>query len=148
MIADDPWDAAAAVGQIENEEPDDVLSQLREENEQLRGALASRVAIEQAKGVLAERLEVSVEEAFAVLRYSARSERMQIHDLAAQVVPSAAMPPAIVRGLAREARWRALAIRERTEASRDRSARLHAAVEEQAERIARARRRGKPVVES
>jgi ANTAR domain-containing protein len=92
------------------ERPADVAAQLRQENEQLRTPLASRIAIEQAKGVLAERLEVSVEEAFALLRYSARSERMQIQDLAVQVFPATAMPQAIIRGLARESRWRALAV--------------------------------------
>jgi hypothetical protein len=124
-----------------HEEPAD-LARLVTENKQLQTALASRVVIEQAKGVLAERLKVSVEEAFAMLRYSARCARMSIHELAAQLVPAADTPPPIVRGLAREARWRALAVREQTEASRERTSRLHAAVEDQAERLARARRGG------
>lgn len=90
------------------------VADLLAEKEQLQTALASRVVIEQAKGVLAERLEVSVEEAFAILRYSARSARMRIHELAGEVVPGAATPPAIIRGLAREVRWRTLATPEPT----------------------------------
>lgn len=125
----------------------DEVARLLAENEQLQTALDSRIGIERAKGVLAERLEVSIEEAFAVLRYSARSARMPLAELAAQLVPAAAMPQAIIRGLAREARWRALALCERSEASREHTARLRAAVEEQAERIARARGRG-PGVDS
>jgi DDE domain/ANTAR domain len=41
--------------------------------EQLQSALNSRVLIEQAKGVLAERLNVPIHDAFTVLRSSARS---------------------------------------------------------------------------
>ncbi|MFC7341997.1 ANTAR domain-containing protein [Saccharopolyspora griseoalba] len=55
-------------------------------NEQLRGALDSRVAIEQAKGVLAERLDLDVEEAFAALRRYARSRSLRLNDVARSVV--------------------------------------------------------------
>jgi AmiR/NasT family two-component response regulator len=59
---------------------------------QLQQALDSRIAIEQAKGVLAERYGITVEEAFRVLRRSARSNRMRLHDLAARVVESSSTP--------------------------------------------------------
>jgi len=71
------------------------VESLRRENEQLQGALISRVAIEQAKGVLAERLEIGPEDAFVLLRGSARSSRMKLHDLARQVVSSRETPAEI-----------------------------------------------------
>lgn len=73
----------------------------RERAEQLEHALASRVAIEQAKGVLSERLGIGVDAAFAVLRYAARGSRRRIHDLAAEVVAEDQTPPEVVRALAR-----------------------------------------------
>jgi len=63
---------------------------LERENEQLREALRSRVVIEQAKGVLAERYRIDVEQAFQLLRRTARSNRMRIHALAGAVAASAA----------------------------------------------------------
>ncbi|MCF3124896.1 ANTAR domain-containing protein [Streptomyces arenae] len=53
---------------------------------QLQSALTSRIAIEQAKGVLAERWRCSVDEAFAALREYARSRRVRIAEVARQVV--------------------------------------------------------------
>ena len=70
---------------------------LFERNAQLQHALESRVVIEQAKGVLAERLAVSPDEAFELLRSAARSNRLRLRDLAAAVVASRETPPAIVR---------------------------------------------------
>jgi hypothetical protein len=57
---------------------------------QLQAALTSRVVIEQAKGVLAERLQVSTDEAFGVLRTAARSRGRLLSEVAAQVAGSAA----------------------------------------------------------
>ena len=51
-----------------------------------RPALRSRVIIEQAKGILAERGGIAVDEAFARLRSHARSARRGLSDLAAAVV--------------------------------------------------------------
>ncbi|MGK4592299.1 GAF and ANTAR domain-containing protein [Amycolatopsis sp. w19] len=53
---------------------------------QLRTALNSRVIIEQAKGVLAERLRVSVGDAFGVLRAYARSNNRKILAVATGIV--------------------------------------------------------------
>lgn len=53
---------------------------------QLTAALDSRVRIEQAKGLLAHRHDVSVEEAFALLRTHARRHRLKLHDVALDVV--------------------------------------------------------------
>lgn len=68
-------------------------------NAQLQQALDSRVVIEQAKGVLAERYQIGVERAFEVLRRAARTSRTRIHALAAGVVGSRQSPPAIVNAL-------------------------------------------------
>jgi transcriptional regulator with GAF, ATPase, and Fis domain len=53
---------------------------------QLQTALNSRILIEQAKGVIAERLGVSVDEAFASLRRHARNTNTKLTDVAAGVV--------------------------------------------------------------
>jgi AmiR/NasT family two-component response regulator len=51
-------------------------------NEQLQTALNSRVVIEQAKGKLAERLGIDVNQAFTVLRDQARNRNQRLSDLA------------------------------------------------------------------
>jgi GAF domain-containing protein len=56
---------------------------------QLRGALASRVWVEQAKGVLAASEGVTPEAAFQRLRARARSSRRRLADLAREVVQQA-----------------------------------------------------------
>ncbi|KOG54194.1 hypothetical protein ADK76_24540 [Streptomyces griseoflavus] len=56
------------------------------ERTQLQNALSSRIVIEQAKGVLAERWGTSVDEAFESLRSYARAHRRRLPDLARQVV--------------------------------------------------------------
>jgi AmiR/NasT family two-component response regulator len=55
---------------------------------QLQTALNSRVVIEQAKGVLAERRGLDMETAFALLRDTARSRNRRLADLAREVVES------------------------------------------------------------
>jgi GAF domain-containing protein len=54
--------------------------------EQLQGALNSRIAIEQAKGVLATQLRIDPEQAFELLRERARSSRRRLVEVAAEVV--------------------------------------------------------------
>jgi len=55
-------------------------------NAQLNRALASRIAIEQAKGVLAERAGISVEDAFERLRGYARGNNLLLAEVARSVV--------------------------------------------------------------
>lgn len=54
--------------------------------EQLQTALNSRVVIEQAKGVLAERRAIGMEHAFALLRQHARDRNLKLSVLAERVV--------------------------------------------------------------
>jgi GAF domain-containing protein len=53
---------------------------------QLQGALDSRVLIEQAKGVLAQTHEISVDQAFVVLRAYAREHGQPLRDVSKQIV--------------------------------------------------------------
>jgi AmiR/NasT family two-component response regulator len=75
-----------------------------ERRAQLEQALESRLVIEQAKGVLAERHSLGVEVAFEVLRRGARSSRRKIHDVAREVVASRETPRPVRDELARIAR--------------------------------------------
>jgi GAF domain-containing protein len=54
--------------------------------EQLQTALNSRVLIEQAKGILAERLHLDVADAFALLRSGARNHNRRLSDLARAII--------------------------------------------------------------
>jgi hypothetical protein len=67
-------------------QPGNPTTFLIERTRQLEVALTSRIVIEQAKGILAERHGISVDEAFEQLRGEARSARRKIHDVAAEVV--------------------------------------------------------------
>jgi GAF domain-containing protein len=53
--------------------------------EQLQDALHSRIVIEQAKGMIAESLSVSVDEAFQTLRKRARDNNIELTELARRV---------------------------------------------------------------
>lgn len=55
-------------------------------NQQLQSALNTRVIIEQAKGVLAERGNVDMEQAFVLLRSHARKTQQRLADVARTVV--------------------------------------------------------------
>jgi ANTAR domain len=50
--------------------------------EQLQSALNSRVLIEQAKGVIAERRHIDMDQSFALLHGSARARNRRLSDLA------------------------------------------------------------------
>jgi len=55
-------------------------------NQQLQTALTSRVAIEQAKGVLAQLGSLDMDQAFAVLRRYARDHNARLTEVAKQLV--------------------------------------------------------------
>src|SRR6266511_399854 len=59
---------------------------LLERTIQLQTALDSRIVIEQAKGILAERHGITPDDAFTRLRRDARSRRMKLHNVAAEVI--------------------------------------------------------------
>jgi AmiR/NasT family two-component response regulator len=72
-------------------------------NEQLSAALTSRVVIEQAKGVVAERAGVDLAEAFSRLRAYARDRNLRLTDVAeAAVAGTLDLDPL---GWARGVRW-------------------------------------------
>lgn len=56
--------------------------------EQLQSALNSRVVIEQAKGVLSERAQIGVDEAFEILRRYARSNHLRLREVAEAFIES------------------------------------------------------------
>jgi GAF domain-containing protein len=75
--------AAVATGYVANAAR---LDEARATAEQLQEALDSRVIIEQAKGVLAGERNVSVDEAFRVLRTHARNRNASLREVAHAVV--------------------------------------------------------------
>lgn len=70
-----------------------------ERRAQLEQALRSRVAIEQAKGILAERYGLELDEAFEIIRKAARSNRMKLHDLVRKIRPREALPEELAQFL-------------------------------------------------
>ena len=67
----------------------DEVERLKVSVRQLEHALAARVVIEQAIGVLSERLGIAPRSAFDRLRKAARSRGRKVHDLAREVAASA-----------------------------------------------------------
>lgn len=65
----------------------------------LRRAISSRVVVEQAKGFLRERLDVSVAEAFDLLRRYARSSGSHLTDIARHLMSTPDSRPGIVTAL-------------------------------------------------
>lgn len=73
---------------------------------QLQAALTSRIVIEQAKGVLAERLQIAVDAAFTVLRAGARSRNMLLSEVAREVANSSAGGVDVMHLIGQQAAWR------------------------------------------
>ena len=70
-------------------------------NEQLSAALDSRVVIEQAKGMVAERTGLTMEESFSRLRGHARHHNLRLSDLAGDVIDGSVAPSSLERARAR-----------------------------------------------
>jgi AmiR/NasT family two-component response regulator len=62
--------------------PDAELAQLRTEVAQLREAMSRRAPIEQAKGVLMQRMRCSADDAFAELVRRSQRSHVKLHDVA------------------------------------------------------------------
>ena len=75
-----------------SDDPMDEVGQLRLSVKQLEHALAARVLVEQAIGVLTERQRSTPRQAFERLRKVARSRGRKVHDLAREIVMSATDP--------------------------------------------------------
>jgi GAF domain-containing protein len=82
-LADAQLLADMATGYIINAR---ILTASQQRAAQLQHALDSRVVIEQAKGIIAERHQVTTAEAFSRLRARARSRNAKVHDVARAVV--------------------------------------------------------------
>jgi hypothetical protein len=80
--------------------PDGSTEFLLERIAQLQTALDSRVIIERAKGVLAERYGVGYDEAFEALRQAARSNRLELKAVAQRITDERQTPLEIERLLA------------------------------------------------
>lgn len=64
-------------------------------HQQLTHALNSRVILEQAKGMVAERLDLDMEQSFAVLRNHARHGNLRLSDVAQSVIDGSLAPSAL-----------------------------------------------------
>lgn len=64
---------------------------------QLRSALANHVVVEQAKGYLRERVDISVDDAFAVQRRYARTHGEHLTDVARQLMSDPGARPALIQ---------------------------------------------------
>lgn len=67
----------------------------------LRAALTQRVVVEQAKGFLRERLDVSVHDAFGLLRRYARSHREHLTEVSRRLITQPDARPALLEAMSR-----------------------------------------------
>ena len=92
-------DASAAVARLLS-----VTHATYERRAHLEHALESRITIEQAKGIVAERYGLDVDEAFVLIRQAARSHRMKLRDLVVEIRPGQETPAELAAMIAVEKR--------------------------------------------
>ena len=85
-------DGSAALERLSPEQLRLLVRELKTRNAQLQVALDSRIVIEQAKGILMERHNVSSDVAFEALRRHARGSRSSLRSVADEVISGAARP--------------------------------------------------------
>jgi hypothetical protein len=66
---------------------------------QLQHALTSRIVVEQAKGMLAERYSLTPEEAYELIRLAARSNGLKVHAVSNDVLGSPRQTPLVILDL-------------------------------------------------
>ncbi len=79
---------------------DQALRQSEVRAGQLQNALDSRVAIEQAKGMLSERFHIDMVQAFELIRTYARSSQLHLTSVAQELVAGSLLPESITAGSA------------------------------------------------
>lgn len=79
----------AAIGILQERK----ITRAEQRAHQLQHALDSRVVIEQAKGILAERHGVSLGQAFERLRHHARSNNLKVRDICHDIINGRSLPP-------------------------------------------------------
>jgi len=67
-------------------------------NEQLQGVLNSRITIEQAKGMIAERESLDMDDAFTALRNYAQRHDLRLTEVAHSVISNTLAAPLVDRG--------------------------------------------------
>jgi hypothetical protein len=67
--------------------------------EQLQHALTSRIVVEQAKGMLAERYSLTPEEAYELIRLAARSNGVKVHAVSGRVLAHPRETPRVILDL-------------------------------------------------
>ena len=66
---------------------------------QLQHALTSRIVVEQAKGMLAERYSLTPEDAYELIRLAARSNGLKVHAVSHSVLEAPRQTPAVILDL-------------------------------------------------
>ncbi|MEO6349674.1 MAG: ANTAR domain-containing protein [Candidatus Limnocylindrales bacterium] len=91
-LLEDPRPLLAAAHAYRENAAETELRTLRGQVHQLQGTLASRVEIEQAKGILAERGDLTMDDAFEILRHAARQQKRSLAEICAEYIAGVGIP--------------------------------------------------------